>query len=126
MDKALLLARRRLQEESALDPSVSQERIDGIASAFGGKAATVPQRKASEKKSIVSGMKETVTVEKEENPYIPEDLAKRLAARRLAVDKAINDTAETIKENIPKSLRGQNESTQLLEVFSYYIFGIKY
>lgn len=115
MDKSLLLARRRLQEESALDPNASPTRIDGIASTFGGKAP-YSQRPKSDKKISVAGMKEDSGTEHGESPHIPEDLAKRLAARRQAVDKAISETTETIKENIPKFPRGSNGSAQLAEV----------
>jgi hypothetical protein len=112
MEKSLLLARRRMQEETASDPS-SPGKMDGIAAAFGGKVAALPRR-GSDKKNLISGIKESF--EREETAsHIPEDLAKRLAARRLAVDQAINEKNETPKEasTFPRS---KNESAQLIEV----------
>jgi hypothetical protein len=115
MDKSLFLARRRLQEESALDPSASPDRIDDIASVFGGKATGI-QRPASDKKISMTLFKEESETERVEPTHIPEDLANRLAARRQVVDKELGETAERVMENIQKFPRGRNESAQLTEV----------
>jgi hypothetical protein len=101
-----------MQEETATDPS-SPGKLDGIASVFGGKVA-VPRR-GSDKKNLIEGIKDTLELKREESSHIPEDLAKRLAARRLAVDQAINEKNETPKQTstFPRS---RNESAQLIEV----------
>jgi hypothetical protein len=115
MDKSLFLARRRLQEESALDPSASPDRIDDIASVFGGKATGI-QRPASDKKISMTLFKEESETERVEPTHIPEHLANRLAARRQVVDKELGEKAERVMENIQKFPRGRNESAQLTEV----------
>jgi hypothetical protein len=132
MDKSLFLARRRLQEESALDPSASPDRIDDIASVFGGKATGIQrptsdkQRPTSDKKISMTLFKEESESERVEPTHIPEDLAKRLAARRQVVDKELGETAERIMENIQKFPRGRIESAQLTEVNLIFPFTISH
>ena len=110
MEKSLLLARRRVQEETSSDSS-SPGKMDGIASVFGGKVAALPRRGSD--KNLITGIKESLALQREETSHIPEDLAKRLAARRLAVDQAINEKIETPKQT--STFPRKTESAQLFE-----------
>jgi hypothetical protein len=101
MDKSLFIARRKLQEDSSPDSSntspVSPNRLEDIASAFGGKVAT--KRSTQSKfggKTIYKEEKKTVS-NYDAPSHIPEDLVARLAARRQAVDTAIGKK-EILKE----------------------------
>ncbi len=102
-----------MQEETASDPAIPSK-MDGIASIFGGKIVIL--QKGSDESKLISGVKEPFALQHEEPSLLSEDLARRLAARRLAVDQAINECKEN--PNQTTFPRSKTKSNQLIAVIN--------